>query len=187
MFESLIVRWGYLAIGVGTFFEGETILIVGGAVAHRGLLSLWGVIVAAFLGSVAGDQLWYHVGRRAGRAAIEKRPRWKDGAAKAERWLERYGNGFVLGFRFVYGIRTISPVFLGATDFPAKRFTILNTTGGAIWAAAFGVLGWMLGASLQSLLSRTAEVEELALAALFLVALGFGVFHAVRRFARRER
>ena len=38
--EELIVRWGYLAIGFGVFLEGESVVILGGALAHRGLLSL---------------------------------------------------------------------------------------------------------------------------------------------------
>jgi membrane protein DedA with SNARE-associated domain len=182
--ESLITRWGYLAVGVGTFFEGETILIAAGALAHRGLLSLWLVVLAAFVGSVAGDQLWFHLGRRFGRALIDRRPRWKERSVRAQEWLTRYGSVFVLGFRFIYGIRTVTPVLLGASNFPTRRFTLLNTAGGAVWALLFGGLGWALGASLQGLLARTAEVEELALAAILLVALGVGVFYLIRRFSR---
>ncbi|MBK5101143.1 MAG: hypothetical protein JJE15_09160 [Desulfobacteraceae bacterium] len=38
--ESLIDTYGYLAILVGTFFEGETILILGGLAAYREYLGL---------------------------------------------------------------------------------------------------------------------------------------------------
>ena len=38
--ESLIDTYGYLAILVGTFFEGETILVLGGLAAYREYLGL---------------------------------------------------------------------------------------------------------------------------------------------------
>src|SRR5690606_2170454 len=85
MLETFILRWGYAAVAVGTFLEGEIVLIAGGALAHRGLLSLPFVVLAAFLGSVAGDQLWFYVGKRAGRSFVTRRPRLREHAHKAER------------------------------------------------------------------------------------------------------
>jgi membrane protein DedA with SNARE-associated domain len=48
---------------VGAFFEGETIVVLGGFAAHRGDLVLPGVIAGAFAGSLAGDQFAYFLGR----------------------------------------------------------------------------------------------------------------------------
>ena len=64
MIEELISRWGYLGFAVGTFFEGETVLVVGGALAHKGLMSLPGVALSAFMGSLLGDQFWFLIGWR---------------------------------------------------------------------------------------------------------------------------
>ena len=38
--QELVSNYGYLAISIGTFLEGETILILGGLAAHRGFLQL---------------------------------------------------------------------------------------------------------------------------------------------------
>ena len=46
--ESIVDTYGYLAVLLGTFLEGETILVLGGFAAHRGYLALPWVIVAAF-------------------------------------------------------------------------------------------------------------------------------------------
>lgn len=59
MIEELITRWGHLGIAVGTFFEGETVLFMGGALAHKGLLKFPQVVLAAFVGSLLGDQFWF--------------------------------------------------------------------------------------------------------------------------------
>ena len=57
--ESLIENYGYLAILIGTLLEGGTILVLGGFTAHQGYLALPWVILAAFAGSLCGDQLFF--------------------------------------------------------------------------------------------------------------------------------
>ena len=73
--EHFIEQFGYLAVLVGSFLEGETVVVVAGYAARRGYLSLSLVILAAFLGSVAGDQLWFYLGRRYGAAIFKRYPR----------------------------------------------------------------------------------------------------------------
>jgi membrane protein DedA with SNARE-associated domain len=181
--ETLILRWGYLAVGLGTFFEGETILIAAGAMAHRGLLSLWWVIGSAFVGSLAGDQLWFLLGRRYGQPFIAQRPKIQRRTAVVEGWLHRYGTVFVLGFRFLYGLRSVTPVLLGASRYAPSRFLGLNAVGAALWALSFGYLGYGVGASLAALLDRRGRVEELLLA-----GLAVGVLVALLSiYARRKK
>ena len=180
MIEQLVARWGYVAIVGGTFLEGETILLLAGALAHRGLLSLPGVMLAAFIGSVAGDQVWFLVGRRMGRAALTRRPRWRGRVLLVERWLDRYGTLFVVGFRFIYGVRTVSPILLGASGYPPRRFVLLNIVGAALWATSFAALGWGVGAGFLHGLGRHARWEELGALALALL-LGTAILHLRRR------
>ena len=57
--QSIIENYGYAAILIGTFLEGETILVLAGLAAHQGYLVLSWVILAAFVGSLCGDQLFF--------------------------------------------------------------------------------------------------------------------------------
>ena len=136
-------------------------LVVAGALAHRGLLSLPLVMLSAFVGSVAGDQLWFYLGRRFGRPLLERRPKWKSRADAVHARLERHGNAFVFGFRFIYGVRTVTPALLGMSRYSLGRFTCLNLAGGAVWAVGVGGAGWALGATLAVVLQRAAHIEEL--------------------------
>jgi membrane protein DedA with SNARE-associated domain len=182
MLESLVARWGYAAIFAGTFLEGETVLLAGGAMAHRGLLSLPWVIVCAFVASFSGDQMWFFLGRRYGPRAIERRPGWAAPAERVRGWLHRFGTGFVLAFRFVYGIRVLTPVLLGASGYPASRFAPLNAAGAAVWSCAVAGVGWGLGEGLTRLLGRAGKVEERALMALGAgVAIALIVRHRIKR------
>ena len=72
--NHLVREFGYLAVFIGTFLEGETILVVAGFAAYEAYLELPLVIVTAFFGSLFGDQLYFFIGRYQGPVAAEKIP-----------------------------------------------------------------------------------------------------------------
>ena len=74
-FQPSLEAYGYLAILIGSFIEGETILVPGGVAAQRGYLQLPWVILFAFLGSLSGDQLFFHLGRLHSQQILSKHPR----------------------------------------------------------------------------------------------------------------
>lgn len=113
--ESIISLYGYPAIILGTFFEAETILAMAGFAAHQGYLKLEWVILSGFLGTLCGDQLYFYIGRRKGTAFLEKRPYWKSRSQLIFDLLKRHQLLLILGFRFVYGLRTATPFVIGAS------------------------------------------------------------------------
>ena len=182
--EQLIIHWGYWAVALGCFFEGETVLVLAGMLAHKGYLRLDGVMLAACLGSMSGDQLWFLLGRYAGNRWIGKLSRVQEMSERMTRWTTRHGNWFVFGFRFIYGIRSITPAFLGISKFQVSRFVVLNGLGAAIWAVAVGGLGWYVGLAVERVLGRAARIEE---AVLGLLSIAVAVWAVVRvRRARRR-
>lgn len=153
-FEALIARWGYAAVAGGAFLEGETSVVAAGALANRGLLWLPFAMLAAFSGSFANDQLWFFLGRRFGRGFIAARPKLAARTARVEAFMSRWGALYVIAFRFLYGLRTVTPVLLGASGYPVGRYVALNATGAAAWAASYTLVGWGVGSSVEALLLR---------------------------------
>ncbi len=168
MFKEFVLHWGAWAVAIGTFFEGETIVVAAGAMAHKGLLTFRGVALAAFLGSTLGDTTWFMGGRIWGRPFIDKHPKWRKRSERIQQFTNRFGIFFVLIFRFIYGIRTVTPAVLGATHYPVVRFLILNVISAAVWALVFTGIGWGLGEGIQQVLSRRGHVGELLIAAVIL-------------------
>lgn len=173
--HEYILRWGYWAVLAGGILESEAILTVAGAMAHHGLLSLPLVIGISFVGAVSGTQGFFWLGRRAGLQWISQRPYLLSQINRLRGWIDRTGVLFLIGFRFIYGIRTLAPLFFGSQNYPARRFFILNLLGAAIWNLTFALLGWGVGASLQKALGRSAHVRELVIAGVLIVA-GLAVF-----------
>jgi len=183
--EHLIATYGYLAVAVGSFLEGETVLVVAGFAAHRGYLHFPYVLLAAFLGSLSGDQLYFFLGRRHGGALLSRRPRWQVHADRVHRLLERHPALFILGFRFglLYGFRTVAPFVIGMSRVPTSRFVLYNTIGAAVWALSVGALGYFFGHALELALGDVKRYERDAF--LFLGAVGAGLW--LWRFLRRRR
>lgn len=168
MFKDFILHWGAWAVAIGTFFEGETIVIAAGAMAHKGLLTFREVAVAAFIGSTLGDATWFLGGRYFGRPFIDRHPKWKKRSERIQEFTKRFGIFFVLIFRFVYGIRTVTPAVLGATHYPVARYMILNAISAAVWSIAFTSIGWGLGQGIEQVLARRGHTYELIAAAVLL-------------------
>jgi membrane protein DedA with SNARE-associated domain len=152
-----LIENNYLAcliLFVGTFLEGETILIIAGIAAQDGTPNIILVILAAFAGSLSGDQTWFFVGRCKGKAFLARRPAWQQRADKVFRILERHHVLLLLGFRFLYGLRNVTPFALGMSEVRTFRFILLNTIGAAIWALSFGMAGYLLGAAIEDVLKH---------------------------------
>lgn len=140
--EHIIREWGYLAVFLGSLIEGESIILTAGFLAHEGYLSLWKIIVLSFFGSLMADQALYHVGRHYGSHFLDKYPKFQEPADRAFRLLRRYGNIYIMVFRFIYGIRIISPIIIGVAGIEPKRFTILNLIAAAVWAVLSCLAGY---------------------------------------------
>jgi membrane protein DedA with SNARE-associated domain len=182
---DLIQQYGYVAVFIGTFVEGESIALLGGFLAHGGYLALTPVMIVSFIGSFSGDQTAYWLGRRYGSRWKPKSALVKERIAHAERALDRYQIPVLLGFRFVYGIRNATPFVAGSiTKIPVWRFITLNAAGAAIWSTTVPAIGYFFGETAETLLGKRKTYEWRILAAL--VALTIIVW-AVRYLRARRR
>jgi len=179
--QSLIENYGYLAILLITFIEGETIVILAGIAAHLGLLELPWVIVTAIVGSVSGDQTWYYVGRHWGPKIIARRPAWQVGADKVYRHLERHQYWLILTFRFYYGLRNVTPFVIGSAQIPRLRFFALNFTGAVIWAVVFAGSGYYLGKAFEQFIDDYHRYALYVIGGLLVLGIGLWIAALVRR------
>lgn len=185
-FESVLQAYGYWALLVGTFLEGETILIIGGFAAHRGYLNLSLVILAAFTGTLAGDQLYFFIGRNKGKPFLDKRPSWLRQIEKVHGLLERHHTLLILGFRFLYGLRTVTPFVIGMSRVKAGKFIILNIVGALVWALIFGTGGYLFGAALEIILEDIKRYEMLTFICIALAGLTVWTIHFYKNNRRKE-
>jgi len=175
----------YLIIFAWTFLEGETVVLFAGFAAAQGLVDPVLLLIAAWLGSFAGDQCYFWLGRKFGVKLLHRFPRWRPGVDSALHWLERYDAGFILSFRFIYGVRNFSSFALGLSAVRWERFLWLNFTAAGLWAASFVGVGYFLGHAFRAVLGDIARSFSLVMLGVF-VAIGAGMW-LLHRFQRRRR
>jgi membrane protein DedA with SNARE-associated domain len=182
--EDLLVRYGALGVFLGTALEGDLTALLAGVIAHLGLLDLRTALVTTWLGGVAGDVLWYAVGRT-GAAAIRSRPVYARVAPLIERVAGRIGPWEVAVSRFLYGAHTASMLFWGVHRLPASRFLALSLLGCGLWAGVFVGLGYVLSNSATVLIGRVKRVERWLAGAIIVAAAGVLVLRAFMRRLQR--
>ncbi|MFD9130802.1 DedA family protein [Kitasatospora sp. NPDC059571] len=193
--SSLLAAYGALAVLLVTFVEagflvvgffvpGDTLLFPAGVLcasapasaAHQGpYLSLWQVLLCAAVGSVAGTQLGYLIGRHGGQGLLvrTRSVRLKSAATRSEDLLDRYGQrrAIVLG-RFVPLVRSVLGPLAGALRVPTRTFTIWQVVGGLLWTQGTVLAGYALGTSVPGIDSYLLPVV-LGVVALSLLPLVF--------------
>lgn len=184
--QQLIIDYGYIALFIGTFLEGETILVIAGFLAHSGYLDLHLAILSAFLGTFAGDQTFFYLGRWKGIAFLEKRPLWHSKTDKVFEMLHKHQIKVVLGFRFLYGVRNVTPFVIGASRMHPLKFFSLNFLGAMIWAISFGYMGYTFGDLAEAILGRIQQYEMYILGGLLVIA-GLLFWHTTHTRAEREK
>lgn len=158
--QNLIHQFGYLAVALGCIVEGEISLMLGMVAVHESLLKLGGVMAAALTGTMISDVGFYLAGRHFGRAALARRNRrWRARARLAERLLARYGTPAIIGFRFVFGLRSVAPFVFGTINVGPWRFLLLSGLGAVIWTVLFSVLGLLFANALTATLAHVRNVE----------------------------
>src|SRR5918912_3967083 len=179
---SLIEHYGYLVVLFGVMLEsmgvplpGETILIAAGVLVQRGHLDLSYAIAFGILGAVLGDQIGYWVGREGGRPFVLKWGRYiyitPERLGRAEAFFDRHGGKAVFIARFFSGLRVFGALVAGISRMHWRTFVVYNALGGAVWATAAVLVGYLLGRSIGLLERWRGRAAEL-LGGLLVLAVG---------------
>jgi membrane-associated protein len=138
---------------IGFFLPGDSLLFTAGVLAGQGRLDLWLLLPGAFLAAVAGDQVGYVIGHRAG-PRLFRRPDSRlfkqEYVARTHEFFEHHGPKAVVLARFVPVVRTFMPVLAGVGKMNRRLFTIYNLIGALIWAVGVTLLGNALGNAIGS-------------------------------------
>lgn len=157
-----IVQWGgilgitaivFVETGLffGFFLPGDSLLVTAGILASAGVLDLRWLILGAAVAAVTGDQTGYLIGRRAGRALVERYEKFRPHLERAHAFYEEYGSKTIVLARFVPIVRTFVPAVAGAAKMDYRRFVTYNIMGGVLWVLSTSLLGYALGSTIPGI------------------------------------
>lgn len=153
---EFVQNWGYVAVLLGSMVEGESIILTACVLAHMGYLNIYYIMIISFLGTLIADQSLFLIGMRYGPSLFKKYPNLKTKSKRIFELLEKYDIWFILSFRFIYGIRTLSPLVIGASEkISLKRFAPLNLLAAIIWVLLSCFLGYVvLGETVEEVIEN---------------------------------
>jgi membrane-associated protein len=169
---------------LGVIFPGEVAILVAGAAAQVGTLSLWAVIPVSVAGAVIGDAVGFGVGRRYGERVLARLPDWlvrPETVRATNELLCRRGPIIVLIGRLTALLRALVPGLAGMSGLSWGRFLPYNVLGGMIWATAVALLGYLAGVGLAVVQQRLGMVSDIVLGVLAAAALVMYVRSHLRR------
>jgi membrane protein DedA with SNARE-associated domain len=178
--HEFVTNYGYLAVFLGIFFEdfglptpGETMLIIGAALASHGSLNIYWLLPIAWAGAVIGDSIGFLIGATGGHRLLTRYGS-KIGITEArlrkvETFFERYGDIVVVFARFFIILRQFNGIVAGALAMPWPRFFLYNAIGAALWVGFWGGATFWIGRRFFEYLRSFGWSGRLVLA---LVALG---------------
>jgi membrane protein DedA with SNARE-associated domain len=179
----------YLITFVGSFVEGESVILTCSALAYKyDQISLITLMALAFVGSLTADQVLFFVGRRYGPGLIERRESLKKASSRVFYHLHKHNTLFILSFRFIYGIRVASPLIIGASGVSVKRFAILNVIAAFFWSViscsvGYFIIGYFFADRIGEFISNLHHYQKyVAIGAVAIAAVvGLYIYYKKRR------
>jgi membrane protein DedA with SNARE-associated domain len=187
-------RYGLALVFCNVFLEqiGAPIpalptLIVAGAFAAHGRMSLVNILLVAVAGSLIADTAWYLLGRRQGRRVLKTLCRISlspDSCVRStESLFEKAGMPSLLYAKFIPGYSTVAPPLAGITGRSLGAFLIWDGLGSLLWAGSAAVVGHLFHNTIQRVIEN---LEALGSWAGALLAAGLAAVVAVKWNERRK-
>jgi len=169
-------NWTYALVGglaylesaafIGLLVPGELTVVLGGAVAREGSISIEVLFGIVWLAAIAGDTTGFVLGRKLGRGFLfQHGPRFHITPAliaRVEGIFDRHGGKAIVLGRFIGFARAVTPFLAGSSHLAFRRFLAFDIVGAGAWAATFLAVGYLLAASA----ARAASLSH---------AIGFGI------------
>lgn len=164
-FRSLLLQHGYsflfsyiLVVQVGVPVPADPALLVMGAMVgdHRYALTL--SVAAVLAAALAGDYLWYELGRLRGRSILKTLCRLSfepDGCiGQTEATFAKRGASALLFAKFIPGMSLISMSLAGTMRMPRRQFLLTDAAGCLLWATTYLVIGDLLHTQIDAIIGR---------------------------------
>jgi membrane protein DedA with SNARE-associated domain len=169
--SHLIEQYGTLGVFLSAAAEGETGVLIGGAMARLGKLDWMTITLAAWSAAFLTGELLFFLGRSRRDGPWVQRLTERRAFARALHWIERHPHLFCFFYRFVYGMRVVGPVTISLSSVSGRTFRLFNIVTSLLWALLGVGLGWFIGPRIAGWVAPYLNRETFLLASAAALAL----------------
>jgi membrane-associated protein len=172
-----VIVFAETGLFVGFFLPGDSLLVTAGVFAGAGHMKLAELLSLVTLCAIAGDQLGYFVGWKAGESLYRREDSRffrKKHLERAHEFYETYGGKTIILARFVPIVRTFCPPVAGAAKMSYWRYLTYDVVGGFLWIWSMVLVGYTLGRTVPNVDKKI----HFIIAGVIVVSLIPAVYHA---------
>jgi membrane protein DedA with SNARE-associated domain/rhodanese-related sulfurtransferase len=188
---SALLAAAVFAEQIGLPLPALPFLIAAGALIGTGQMALGTAVLSAVVAAMAGDQLWFELGRRRGRLVLNWLCRIslepKSCVRRTEDVFARHGVKAVIVAKFVPGFSTIAPPLAGIVGLSVPRYLVLNGLGTLLWVGTGIGLGIVFSDQLEQALIVSAQIGPTVALAVVAAVIGYVVYKAIHRYHADDR
>jgi membrane protein DedA with SNARE-associated domain len=168
-------------------------LLVVGALAADGRVSLWLVIGAIAIVALPVDLVWHELGRRRGARVLQGLCRLTLEpdvcVRRTENLFLRHGVRALLVSKFLPGLTTVMPPLAGVFGVSRPRFILYDVAGIVLWAGLWAGLGYVFSDAIEVVVRRVSALGRTAGLLVVATLVGYIGLKYLRRwlFLRRLR
>jgi membrane protein DedA with SNARE-associated domain/rhodanese-related sulfurtransferase len=191
--SAFLVQYGLIVLFMVVFAEqiglplpGIPVLLAAGALAGADKMNLAGAVFLSVVACMAGDVVWYELGRHRGRQALNILCRISlepdSCVRRTENFFTRHGVRSLVLAKFIPGLSTLAPALAGLFRIRMQRFLLYNGLGAVLWTLAFIIPGFLLSDQIERLAE---EAGRLGLWLAFFFGAGLAAY-LVYKFVHRQ-
>ncbi len=154
--------YGYIILFFYSLGGGMVAIIAAGILSYAGKMDLATSIAVAFVANALGDSLLFYMSKYNKTQIMPYLKNHRRKLALSHLLMKKYGDKIIFFQKFVYGIKTLIPIAIGLTKYPALKFNILNVISAAIWSLSLGSLSFYSGKALTNFSSYFSTYPWLA-------------------------
>ena len=153
LIKDLILRYAYFAIFLGMIFEntillgfiipGILVVLIAGFLAGTGELNLFFCILAAYLGTLVGDNLSYFLGRFGSKRLLFVKKIIDKNKSLQDKILNQ-NQILLIFFQFPVYLRVFMPITMGFMKYPIKKWLKIDLIGSFFFTTTFICTGYTI-------------------------------------------
>lgn len=181
-----VVTAAVFAEQIGLPLPAMPFLIAAGALVGTGQMTLGLTVLAAVMAAMAGDQLWFELGRRRGRMVLNWLCRISleptSCVRRTEDFFARHGVRALIVAKFVPGLSTIAPPLAGIVGLSVLQYLLFNGVGTLLWVGTGIGLGIAFSDQLEEALSMSLQIGPAVGLTVVAAVIGYVIYKAVHRY-----
>jgi len=177
MLEGLYETCGYLASFLGTFIEGEVLLLTSVISAKLGYFNFFGGLIAAFFGAFLRDSIQFLLVKKQGLKLLANKPKLQEKLDNASGWYDKNPLLYLTIYRFLYGFSTVIILLSGLkANISYTKFAFHSAIAIGLWIIFFGGFGYFCANAMIENMQFVSDHSLEVIGVLSVLGLGYWYF-----------